>query len=175
MKPVNSARFSNRQAGFSIIELMVVVVIMTIVLAASIPALKQHTETVNLTKGSRELESSLKLARTRSVSTNNPVVVVFDIDAGTYLLFEDADDDGTRDAGETGSGPFEVPKKVAIGSVSFARNTVTFNPTGAASETGSVVLVNTRSLAQRIDLTAATGLTYVSDVFQYDGELVSEE
>lgn len=175
MKSSATARPKNHEAGFSIIELMVVVVIMTIVLAASIPALRQHTETVNLTKGSREVESSLKLARTRSVSTNNPVVVVFDTDASTYLLFEDADDDGTQDAGETGSGPFEVPNKIAIGSVSFAHNTVTFTPDGAASETGSVVLVNTKSLAQRIDLTAATGLVYVSDVFQYTGELVTED
>jgi type II secretion system protein H len=169
------ARPGNREAGFSLIELMVVVVIMTIVLAASIPALRQHTETVNLTKGSREVESSLKLARTRAVSTNNPVVVVFDTDAGTYLLFEDTDEDGNQDAGETGSGPFEVPHKVAIGSVSFARNEVTFTPNGAASETGSVVLVNTRNLAQRIDLTAATGLVYVSDVYQYEGEMTSED
>lgn len=175
MESFRTARPGNREAGFSIIELMVVVVIMGIVLAASVPALRQHTETVNLTKGSREVESSLKLARTRSVSTNRSVVVVFDTDAGTYLLFEDTDDDGNQDAGETSSGPFDVPKKVAIGSVSFARNTVTFTPSGAASETGSVVLVNTRNLAQRIDLTAATGLTYVSDVYQYDGELVSED
>jgi type II secretion system protein H len=175
MKAFTVARSRSREAGFSVIELMVVVVIMAIVLAASIPALRQHQENVNLTKGSRELESSLKLARTRSVSTNNPVVVVFDTDAGTYLLFEDADDDGTQDAGETGSGPFEVPDKVTIGSVSFASNAVTFTPDGAASETGSVVLVNTRSLAQRIDLTAATGLTYVSDVYECEGEIVSED
>lgn len=170
-----TARFKNREAGFSIIELMVVVVIMTIVLAASIPALRQHTETINLTKGTRGMGSSLKLARARAVSTNNSVVVVFDTDNSTYLLFEDADDDGTQDAGETSSGPFEVPNRIAIESVSFARNTVTFTPNGAASETGSVVLVNTKNLAQRLDLTAATGLVYVSDVYQYDGELVSED
>ena len=82
---------------------------------------------------------------------------------------------GSNNAGETGSGPFEVPHKVAIGSVSFARNEVTFTPNGAASETGSVVLVNTRNLAQRIDLTAATGLVYVSDVYQYEGEMTSED
>jgi len=175
MKSLVKARSRNREAGFSVIELMVVVVIMTIVFAASIPALKQHRENINLTKGSRELESSLKLARTRAVSINNSVVVVFDTDASTYLLFEDTDDDGNQDAGETSSGPFEVPKKVAIGSVSFARNAVTFTPSGAASETGTVVLVNTRNLAQRIDLTAATGLVYVSNVYQYEGELVSED
>ena len=169
MKTSTTKDWKGRQAGFSMIELMVVVVIFTIVLAASVPALRQHTETVNLTKGSREVESSLKLARTRAVSTNTPVVVVFDTDNGTYFLFQDEDGDGNHDSAETSSGPFEVPKKVAIGSVSFGRNTVTFTPSGAASETGSVVLVNTKNLAQRLDLTAATGLVYVSDVYQYEG------
>jgi Tfp pilus assembly protein FimT len=163
------------EAGFSVIELLVVVVIMTVMVAASIPALKRHTETVNLTKGSSEVASSLKLARTRAVSNNRDVVVVFDSDDGTYLLFEDADGDGNQDGDEPASGPFEVPKKITIGSVSFNNGEVTFGPTGAASETGSVVLVNTRHLAQRIDLTAATGLVYISDVYEDSGEIVRED
>lgn len=160
---------SNRETGFSIVELMVVVVIMTIVLAASIPALRQHTEDVNLTKGAREVEGTFKLARTRAVSTNRSVVVVFDTTNNTFFLFQDDDGDGNHDSGETASGVYEVPGKVVLGNVSFARNTVTFQPTGAASETGSVELVNSRNLAQRIDLTAATGLVYVSDVYHYEG------
>lgn len=43
MESFATARLRNREAGFSVIELMVVVVIMGIVLAASIPALRQHT------------------------------------------------------------------------------------------------------------------------------------
>jgi Tfp pilus assembly protein FimT len=148
---------------------MVVVVIMTVVLAASIPALRQHTENMNLTKGAREVEGTLKLARTRAVSTNTPVVVVFDINNNTFFLFQDDDGDGNHDSGETGSGIYEMPRKIALGSVSFARNTVTFQPSGAASETGSVVVVNTKNLAQRVDLTAATGLVYVSDVYRFEG------
>jgi type II secretion system protein H len=174
MRPSPTAGTNNREAGFSIVELMVVVVIMTIVLAASIPALRQHTENVNLTKGAREVEGTLKLARTRAVSTNTPVVVVFDTDSGTFFLFQDDDGDGNHDSGETSSGVYETPKKVVLGDVSFARNTVTFRPTGAASETGSVELVNTRNLAQRVDLTAATGLVYVSDVYEYESGLTTD-
>jgi type II secretion system protein H len=165
---------SKREAGFSLVELMVVLVMMTIVLAASIPALRQHTEDVNLTKGAREIEGTLKLARTRAVSNNAPVVVVFNTNANTYELFQDDDGDGNHDSGETISGVYEIPNKVVLGNVSFAHNTVTFQPSGAASETGSVELVNTKNLAQRIDLTAATGLVYVSDVYRYEGELTRD-
>jgi type II secretion system protein H len=164
----------NREAGFSIVELMVVVVIMTIVLAASIPALRQHSENLNLTKGATEVEGTLKLARARAVSSNRPVVVVFDVNDGTYFLFQDDNGDGNHDSGETQSGVYEMPNKVTLGTVSFARNTVTFEPSGAASETGSVELVNTRHLAQRVDLTAATGLVYVSDVYEYEGGLARD-
>lgn len=157
--------------GFSVIELMVVVVIMAVMAAVSIPAFRSHTESVNLTKGSQEVASSLKLARTRAVATNNPVVVVFNSDDGTFFLFEDVDDDGTHDADEASAGPYEVPRRISISSVSFASETVTFNPNGSASETGAVVLANTKDLAQRVDVTAPTGLVYVSDVYALEAAM----
>lgn len=152
-------------SGFSVIELMVVVVIMAVIAAASIPAFWGHIESVNLTKGSRQVEGSLKLARTRAVSTNNPVVVVFNSTDGTFFVFEDTDGDGTQDADETTAGPYEVPNRISLNSVSFASETVTFNPNGSASETGTVELSNTKERAQRVDVTAPTGLIYVSDVY----------
>lgn len=162
--PIRS-RGDKTEAGFSLIELLVVVVIMTGILAASIPALRQHTESINLKNASEAIAGTLKLARQRSVATNNDVVVVFDTDNGTFYIFEDADGDGSYDAEETRSGSYSVPRRVTIGSVSFANDKVTFNPLGSASETGSVILVNSRHRAKRVDLTAATGLVYVSDVY----------
>ena len=164
----------SREAGFSLVELMVVVVIMTIILAASIPAFRTHGADVNLTKGAREIEGTLKLARAKAVSSNRPVVVEFDTNNGTYFLFEDDDGDGNHDSGETQSGVYEVPNHVTLNNVSFAHSKVTFRPSGAASETGSVELVNTRNLAQRIDLMDATGLVYVSDVYTYESGLTRE-
>jgi prepilin-type N-terminal cleavage/methylation domain-containing protein len=155
-------------AGFSIIELMVVVVIMTAVLAASIPALRQHTDTINLKKASDDIAGTLKLARHRAVATDTDVVVVFDSAAGTFYAFEDADGDGTYDNGETRTGTYSVPNKVTINSVSFTSEKVTFAPRGSAGETGNVELVNTRSKAIRVDLTAATGLVYISDIYAYE-------
>lgn len=162
-------------AGFSIIELLVVVVIMTAILAASIPAIRGHTETIKLQRTSTDIAGTLKLARQRAVATNNDVIVVFDSNNGTYLAFEDTDGDGSQDANETVTGPHSVPKKISIGSVSFAGETVSFGPGGSATETGSVVVYNSRARALRIDLMAATGLVYISDVYEYEGMVVRGE
>jgi type II secretion system protein H len=166
--PGRSRRWAG-SAGFSVIELMVVVVIMAAVLAASIPALRQHTDTVNLRKASDDIAGTFKLARQRAVATNTDVVVVFDSAGGTFYAFEDTDGDGVYDAGETRTGTYGVPKKVTMNSVSFTSEQVTFAPRGNAGETGSVELVNSRSKAIRVDLTAATGLVYISDIYSYEG------
>jgi type II secretion system protein H len=166
--------FKKRRAGergFSIIELLVVVVIMTAVLAASIPALRGHAETVSLRKASTDIAGTLKLARQRSVAVNRDVIVVFDEVDDSYYLFEDTDGDGTFDSGETQAGPYDLPKRVVLADVSFASDEVTFRPGGSASETGSIIVVNSRDRGLQIDLMATTGLVYISDIFQYEGEL----
>jgi len=157
-----------QEAGFSVIELMVVAVIMAIMVAVSIPSLRSHTASVNLTKGASKVAASLKLARTRAVATNVPVIVEFDGDAGSYFLYQDDDEDGTCDANETCAGPYEMPNNTSINSVSFAGDAITFSPTGSASETGNVVVASCDDLAKRVDVTAPTGLVYVSDVYDLD-------
>jgi len=154
-----------REAGFSVIELMVVAVVMAIIVAASIPSLRSHTASINLTKSASKVAASLKLARMRAVASNVPVVVEFDSDAGTFFLYQDEDEDGSFDSGETSAGPYEMPDNTNISSVSFTNSTVIFNPTGSASETGNVVVASCTELAQRVDVTAPTGLIYVSDIY----------
>ena len=164
-------RFSKscREAGFSVIELMVVIVITTLILVVAMPPIKRHARTMSLRKGSEMIAGTLRLARQRAVATDKDVVVVFDSSNGTFLLFEDADGDGSQGSGETVAGPYDVPDKITIGDVSFSSETVTFHPRGSASQTGAVVLVNNlERLAQRVDLTAATGLVYVSDIYAYE-------
>jgi type II secretion system protein H len=156
------------QSGFSVAELLVVIIIGGILIAASIPALKQHTQTARLKQASDEVAGTLKLARQRAVATGNPVVVVFDMANNNFLLYEDEDEDGTQDSGETQSGPYDVPNSVLLGAVRFSNAEVTFSARGSASETGSVVLMNSRMKVQRIDVSAPTGLVYVSDILSYE-------
>jgi Tfp pilus assembly protein FimT len=154
---------------------MVVVIILTALLAASGPGLVRHTETLRLREASNNVAGTLKLARQRAVATNNDVVAVFDSENGTYLVFEDADGDGFQDSDEPVTGPYDMPKRISMGAVSFTGEKVTFGPGGSATETGSVVIFNSRDRALRIDLMAATGLVYISDVYEYEGQVVRGE
>ena len=72
------------------------------------------------------------------------------------------------------SGPYDVPKGVALAEVGFDSERVAFGPRGSASESESVVLTNSRALAQRVEVTAATGLVYISEIYEYDGEYGTE-
>lgn len=164
-----------RQSGFSMIELLVVIVIATILLGAALPAMQKHTGTAKLIQATDEVASSLKLARQRAVSVGSRVVVQFDRTNSRFYLFDDPNESNTRDGNETMSGPFGMPKGVAMAEVGFANSRVVFGALGAASESEGVVLVNSRQDAQRVDVTAATGLVYVSGIYQYEGEEVHRD
>ena len=165
-----AALLSKQRKGFSIVELMVVVMIMALILAASIPALKRHTGSVTLVQASEGVAGTLRLARQRAVSTALPVVVVFGAEAGTYYLFQDSDGDGVLDAGETQAGPYELPNGIVFGEIDLDDDDISFSGTGSADESGNIVLVNRNNRAQRIIINAPTGLVYVSDIFDYGEE-----
>jgi prepilin-type N-terminal cleavage/methylation domain-containing protein len=156
------------QRGFSMIELLVVGGIFTVVLAFSLPAFNRSRNTAKLMNATREVSSTMKLARSRAVASSNPVIVEFDGDAGTFQAFEDADGDATHDADEIMIGPYELPGNVSFADVGFADSKVTFSGSGAASETQSLVLLACSGHALRVDVSAPTGLVYISEIFRYE-------
>jgi Tfp pilus assembly protein FimT len=150
------------------IELLVVAAIFTVVLAFSLPAFNKSRKTAKLMNATREVSSTMKLARSRAVASSNPVIVEFDEDDGTFQAFEDSDGDATHDAGEIMIGPYELPGNVSFTDVGFADNKITFTGSGAASETQSLVLLACSGHALRVDVSAPTGLVYISEVYAYE-------
>lgn len=162
------------QRGFSMVELLVVAALFTVVLAFSLPAFNKSRKTAKLMNATREVSSVMKLARSRAVATSNSVIVEFDEDAGTFQAFEDADGDSTHDSDEIMIGPYELPGNVCFTDVGFTGAKVTFSGSGAASETQSLVLLACSGHAQRVDVSAPTGLVYMSQIYSY-GEGSTEE
>jgi Tfp pilus assembly protein FimT len=155
------------------IELLVVTALFAAVLAFSLPAFNKSRKTAKLMNATREVSSTMKLARSRAVASSNPVIVEFDSDAGTFQAFEDSDGDATHDAGEVMIGPYDLPSNVSFTDIGFTGGKVTFSGSGAASETQSLVLLACTGHALRVDVSAPTGLVYISDVFRYEeGETV---
>lgn len=156
-----------RESGFSMIELLVVVGVLGIIVAAGLPAMTRHTGTNKLKQAADEVSGSLKMARQRAVATSGSVVVQFESGYARLYIFDDPNENGVHDDGETMAGPYEMPKGVDLATVGFADERVTFGPRGAASESQSVVVRNGAAIAQTVSVTAATGLIYVSDVHQF--------
>jgi prepilin-type N-terminal cleavage/methylation domain-containing protein len=156
------------EAGFSMVELLVVMGVITIMLAAGVPAMNKHTGTAKLRQAVEEVSGSMKLARQRAVATSGNVVIQFEPGNGRFYMFDDLNEDGLRDEDETMAGPYCVPHGVDLASVGFTDEQVTFGPRGAASESESVVLRNSASNAQTVSVTAATGLVYVSDIYRFE-------
>jgi type II secretion system protein H len=162
------------ERGFSMIELLVVAALFTLVLALSLPAFNKSTKTAKLMNATREVSSTMKLARSRAVATSNPVIVEFDESAGTFQAYEDADRNSTHDAGEVMIGPYQLPGNVSFTDIGFADGKVTFRGSGAASETQSLVLLACSGHAQRVDVSAPTGLVYISHVYSYEEASLDE-
>jgi hypothetical protein len=95
-------------------------------------------------------------------------VVQFDLDEADFYIFDDPNENGVRDDAETMAGPYCIPNGVALASVGFANARVAFGPGGAASESQSVILSNASANAQRVEVIAASGLVYVSQIYRLE-------
>ena len=86
------------QPGFSLLELVIVLVIMGIAALMMMPQIDMRLVKVNAT--SRSLTMFILSAQQRAVLSQRNVLVVFDTAAGRITVHEDSDNDGIRDAGE---------------------------------------------------------------------------
>ena len=77
---------SNGRAGFTLMELMVVLVLIGIMTAMIIPEMKGTFEDALLRATSRELVNALSLANSRAITINQPHRVQLDRSAGRYVI-----------------------------------------------------------------------------------------
>lgn len=72
--------------GYTLMELLVVMVVVGVVLACSLPSLLDWRESARYRQAAREIVNALRLARSHAVTRSREVEVDFDLDDNRYRL-----------------------------------------------------------------------------------------
>lgn len=80
MKQVDSSVASRTSAGFTLVEMLVVLTIIGLVAALAFPALRRPPDNLRLEAATRTLASALRLSRAQAIGRNADVVLTIDAD-----------------------------------------------------------------------------------------------
>lgn len=152
------------QAGFSMVELMIVITVMGIVLASSYVSLRHAMPAHELAAAANKLGADLRLARQRAVAESNNYTITFDPSSDAYAVWDDDGSDGYRSPGENVR-VVRFPEGVHLVAISIgASNSVTFRPNGSTDKGGFIDIRNEQSNQRRTRIVRATGSVHQEDV-----------
>jgi prepilin-type N-terminal cleavage/methylation domain-containing protein len=153
--------------GFSLIELMMVVLVVGIVLTAGMPAFGKFRDDLMIIQARTQVQQDLRMARQVAVTRHCPVVVTFGDGSATtnlvnYSVLYDVNGDGSASSGELYINR-RMPARTRLSSVTLSpTDKLSFDMSGVltpGSGGGQLVLATSRG---RIDtlLVSATGVVY---------------
>jgi len=154
-------------AGFTLMEMMAVVVIIGIIAAMAVPSFLNYMPKLRIKSNARDIVSQLRLARSRAVSERQPYGVAFALGTNAIYTFKDIDDPTSKTYSSSDSvmRADTLGADVSLVSCTYADNCVVFNSTGAASTSGDLQLVTgDGSIVMSINVLASTGRVRLTEI-----------
>ena len=149
----------SKQTGFTTIQMLVTIALMTIVSAFALFAIDSARASVRLTGSTREFASYLEKARSNAIRRNGNSVVTI-VDQNNYSVTMDFDGDGTA---ETRTISLQNGVTFPTGQVGI---TATFDWRGRVASQIGFVLNNDRGSSSSINLSGSGDVTIGSEIFQ---------
>lgn len=134
-----------RTAGFTMLELAIIVVIIGIIAAMAVPSFFSAIPRLKARTEARNILNFVRLARSKAVANGVQYGVYIDSNNRQYILFKDTINPSQvmYDIGDSVVvGPETIDSDVVLTNSTFTGNSVIFLPTGGASQSGSFTLDN---------------------------------
>lgn len=133
------------QFGFTFAEIIAVIMVIAILALVSLPIYTQIRPTLNLSTETRDIVSDLRYAQQLSVTEQVNYSVSFNQAQNQYTITNTSNGQVTKNK--------NINPVISIESITgLTNNTVTFNVTGAALETGTITLKNTNDVTSVISI-----------------------
>ena len=154
----------SRSEGFTLIELMVVIVIFGIVSAIALPGFNKFMRSLDLNSQVQRTATTIRVVRQRAITENNNFVLYWDNTIKGWGWWDDDDNDGVKDGMEKYAAPEPLPGWITITNSStnpFPSDSLSFLPNGSASASGSVIFSNTDGFTRSLSVVRPTGMVTV--------------
>jgi type IV fimbrial biogenesis protein FimT len=138
-------RLCNKQSGFTLIEMMIIIAILAIFAAIATPNFLSYLPKSRLNGAARQVMGDLMAARMKAVSQNCDVTVTFASGNPEYKIWTDSNNNDTIDSGE------EITKNIQSNYYdviisSTTNNNIKFSSRGTASPLGETIITLTNSV-----------------------------
>ncbi len=145
--------FKNKKKAVTLIELLVALGILGLTLALGAMFLKFQIPGLALASEAQTVRSELLRARSLTLTQQTPHGLVLEPETGAYRLDRLGPSPATLANFTLGSG-------ITFGAAGpFLNNTVTFNPAGAAAESGTIILRNSNNVTKTITISPSGFVT----------------
>ena len=133
-------RLCNKQSGFTLIELIVIIAIVAVFAGIAVPNFLSYMPKSRLNGAARQVMGDLMAARMKAVSLNHRVKVFF-YSNYQYKICDDANNDDTVDDGEGDVQLRDIQNEYHDVTLSTTNNPI-FHPRGTAPGGTTITLTN---------------------------------
>ncbi|HEY6221889.1 MAG TPA: GspH/FimT family pseudopilin [Candidatus Eisenbacteria bacterium] len=153
-----------RDGRFGLSDLVVVLLIFGIVTASAVPGFNRFMRSLDLNKQVQRVAAMLRVVRQKAITDNRVCVVWWNAGEKRWGFWEDENNNGKRDEGESTEAPVTLPASLRVdraGTNPFPSDSVRFLPDGSASASGSLIFSNPDGYTRSLSVVRLTGMVTV--------------